>query len=158
MDRDRLKKIFGVGPKGAFISLLLLAIAGWVDYLWGHPVLLRDATPLRVSGVVLVVIGLGLHFWSFRTLQNWWANDRLCTFGPFAYFRHPMYAAWITFIFLGVALYLNSWIFLFWIVLLHPIWHRLVAKEEKMMLETFGDEYRAYAAQTGRFFFRIWNR
>jgi protein-S-isoprenylcysteine O-methyltransferase Ste14 len=54
------------------------------------------------------------------------------------------------------ALYFNSWIVLFFVVLLHPIWHRLVSREEKMMLEKFQDKYSEYAAQTGRFFPRIW--
>ncbi len=62
-----------------------------------------------------------------------------------------MYAAWITFISPGVAVYLNSWILLLWVVSLHPVWHRLVIHEEKMMCQRFQDEYRAYAQRTGRF-------
>ena len=84
-------------------------------------------------------------------------NNRLCTQGPFKLFPHPMYAAWITSICSGVILYLNSWVLLFWPVLLHPIWHSLVSKEEITMLENSGDEYREYAIRTGRFVPRIWN-
>ncbi len=155
MDRGKLRKIFGVGPKGAVISLLLLAIFAWIDRMMGNPAILLHSAPMKAAGAVLVVIGLGLHFWTVWTLRNWWLKDRLCTLGPFKCFRHPMYAAWITFISLGVALYLNSWVFLFWVVLLHPIWHRLVIQEETMMLENFGDAYRAYAIRTGRFIPRI---
>jgi protein-S-isoprenylcysteine O-methyltransferase Ste14 len=140
------------------ISLVILAIAVWVDRAWGHSAILTNPTPLKVVGVVIVIIGLGLYFWSFWTLRNWWAKDELCTMGPFKWFRHPMYAAWITFIIPAVALYLNSWIILLFAVLIHPIWHKLVTREEKMMFEIFREEYRSYSTRTGRFFPRIWNR
>lgn len=149
---SRLNKLFGVGPIGMSISLVMLAIAVCVDRVWGHSAILTNPTPLKVVGVVLVIIGLGLYFWSFWTLQNWWAKDELCTMGPFKWFRHPMYAAWITFIIPAVALYLNSWIILLFAVLIHPIWHQLVTREEKMMFEIFREEYRSYSTRTGRFF------
>lgn len=151
MNFSRFQKLFGVGPMGAAISLAMFAVAAWVDRLLGHPTLLMSAAPLKVVGSALVVAGLGLLFWTLWTLRNWWMKDQLCTMGPFMWFRHPMYAAWITFVALGVALYSNSWVFLFWAILLHPIWHQLVIQEEKMMRETFQAEYPAYAARTGRF-------
>jgi protein-S-isoprenylcysteine O-methyltransferase Ste14 len=158
MDISRPQKIFGVGPMGAVISLALLTTAVWVDRVLGHSAILANPAPIKVVGGGLAVIGLGLFFWSLWTLRRWWAKDELCTIGPFKWFRHPMYAAWITLILPAVALYLNSWIFLFFVVLTHPIWHQLVIREEKMMFEKFQNEYRAYAARTGRFFPRICNR
>jgi protein-S-isoprenylcysteine O-methyltransferase Ste14 len=157
MDAEKQQKLFGVGPVGALISLVLLIVAVWVDRILEHPAILTNPTPIKVIGAVLVVIGLGLHFWSMWTLRNWWGRDELCIQGPFKRFRHPMYAAWITFVLPGMALYLNSWIILFFVILLHPIWHQLVIREEKMMFEKFHDAYRAYAARTGRFFPRIWH-
>jgi protein-S-isoprenylcysteine O-methyltransferase Ste14 len=158
MNIGKLQQLFGVGPMGAVISFVLLVVAVWVDHLLGHPTILTNPAPLKIIGAVVVVIGLGLHFWSMWTLRNWWGKDELCIHGPFKWFRHPMYAAWITFVLPGMALYLNSWIILFFVILLHPIWHMLVIREEKMMFEKFHDEYRAYAARTGRFFPRIWDR
>jgi protein-S-isoprenylcysteine O-methyltransferase Ste14 len=158
MDISRLQKLFGVGPMGAVISLAVFMIAFWLDRLLGHPGILANPAPIKVVGGCMAVIGLGLHFWSVRTLGNWWAKDELCTKGPFKWFRHPLYAAWITFLIPAAALYLNSWTILVFAVLIHPIWHWLVLREEKMMLEKFQNEYRKYAAQKGRFFPRIWNR
>ncbi len=142
---------------GAAVSFLLLAFIYWIDRMVGHPAVMVNEIPMKTAGVFLVVIGLGLHFWAFFALRNWWVDNRLCTQGPFRFLRHPMYAAWITFICSGVILYLNSWVLLFWLVLLHPIWHLLVRKEETAMIENFGDEYREYAIITGRFVPRIWN-
>ena len=153
----RLKKLFGVGPIGAAISLVLLAIAVRVDRLLGHSTILTNPVLIKVVAGGLAVIGLGLLFWSSWTLRNWWSKDELCTMGPFKWLRHPMYAAWITFILPSVALYLNSWIILLFVVQLHPIWHKLVISEEKTISEKFQNKYSVYAARTGRFFPRIWN-
>ncbi|MGO9118875.1 MAG: methyltransferase family protein [Desulfomonilaceae bacterium] len=155
MDLSRFQKLFGVGPAGALVSLALLVAAAWLDRLLGHPTLSVHAAPLKIVGLALVFAGLVLHLWTLWTLRNWWLKDRLCTTGPFKWFRHPMYAAWITFMSLGVAMFLNSWVFLSWVILLHPIWHWLVVHEEKMMLDHFQDEYRSYATRTGRFMPKI---
>ena len=98
MDGEKIQKLFGVGPTGAAISFLLLALIGWIDYMVGHPAVMVDEIPMKTAGALLVAVGLGLHFWAFFALRNWWVNNRLCTRGPFKLFRHPMYAAWITFI------------------------------------------------------------
>jgi protein-S-isoprenylcysteine O-methyltransferase Ste14 len=147
----KLTKIFGVGPFGAVVSLALLAIAWRLDRALGHPEIYEHSVLMKLFAALFIVAGLGLHLWTFRTLRGWWARDQLCTGGPFTYFRHPMYAAWITFIALGAAILMNSWIYLLWCVLLQPLWHRLVVREETMMTETFDGEYLQYMKRTGRF-------
>lgn len=158
MGKSKLQKLFGIGPVGAAISLLLLALSAWADPKIGRPILMVHDAPMKALGIVLAILGLGLHFWSFWTLRHWWADGKLCTMGPFRYFRHPMYAAWITFVSSGVALYLNSWVYFLWLLLLHPIWHILVNKEEAAMMDAFGDRYGEYARRTGRFTPRLFNR
>jgi protein-S-isoprenylcysteine O-methyltransferase Ste14 len=158
MEIGRIDKLFGVGPKGALISLALFVASAWIDRLARHPPIIPSASILKDAGATLIILGLGLHFWALSTLRNWWKRDRLCTGGPFKWFRHPMYAAWITFVALGLVLVLNSWILLAWAAVLHPIWHRLVRKEEAMMVDRFGDDYRRYASRTGRFIPRVPHR
>lgn len=156
-DINKLKKIIGIGLTGAIISLFLFAIAVWADSMIKLSIFADNADLMKTIGIVLVVLGLVLHFWSFTTLRNWWVDDKLCTSGPFKHFRHPMYTAWITFISPGLALYLNSWFYLLWVLLLHVLWHRLVKKEEIIMINKFGDIYKNYANRTGRFFPKILN-
>ena len=155
MVHGRLQKLFGVGPTGAVISVILLAIAIRIDRALGHPEMFGLRPLTLVIGVLMICIGLALLFWTMHTLRNWWTKDQLCTGGPFRWLRHPMYAAWITLVSSGIAFYHNSWVLLAWAVALHPIWHYLVIREEKIMLECFGDEYRKYAARTGRFVPRL---
>jgi len=123
MAPNKLQKIFGVGPRGALISLVLLSLFVWADSRFFLPVSTNNFGLIKTLGIILIILGLGLHCWSFFTLRHWWSDNELCTSGPFKYVRHPMYAAWISLISPGIALYLNSWLFLPWVILLHPIWH-----------------------------------
>ena len=151
MNDNRRTKLFGVGPVGVVLSFFLLVVALLIDHRLGRPLILPYRPLMRVVGVVLVLVGLGLHFLTMYTLRSWWVEDRLCTRGPFRWFRHPMYAAWISFVCLGVAFLRDSWVLLAWVVVLHPLWHGLVTSEEKMMARRFPDEYPRYAKKTGRF-------
>ncbi len=146
-----LQKLFGIGPLGAAISLGVLMAATWADHRLGHAAIMDNPALLKIAGGALASMGLMVFARSIWTMRNWWAKDELCTRGPFRWFRHPMYAAWISFIFPAAALYFNSWIVLAAALLLHPVWHLLVRREEQMMLAKFQDAYRAYAARTGRF-------
>ena len=133
------------------ISAILLVAAIRADRALGHPPMPVHPPLIKTLGTILVCAGVVLLLWTVYTLRSWWIENRLCTNGPFRWFRHPLYAAWITFICPGAALYLGSWVLLAWALSLHPVWHRLVIREEKVMVGSFGDEYRRYAARTGRF-------
>jgi protein-S-isoprenylcysteine O-methyltransferase Ste14 len=150
------KKLFGVGPLGALLSGLILAACVWAERAGVHAPLTGQVTAVKIAAVFLIGAGAGLHFWTIFALRKWWIKGALCVAGPFRWFRHPMYAAWLTFIIPGVALYLNSWICVGGALLIHALWHGLVISEERMLLAIFGDEYRRYAASTGRFVPRLW--
>ncbi|VFQ47323.1 methyltransferase family protein [Desulfoluna butyratoxydans] len=152
-----LWRIFGVGPTGAGISLLMLGAMVWLDRIMGQPQLTGSGTIPVVAGCVLVVVGAVLHVLVFKNLTRWWVDGELCTRGPFGWCRHPMYAAWIGCIAPGIALAFNSWVVLFWPLAIRPAWHLLVSREEKAIRARFGAAYDEYAAVTPRFFPR-WNR
>ena len=82
-------------------------------------------------------------------------EHNLITTGIFKTLRHPMYAAhW--FWALGQALLLQNWIagpaFLIAFI---PLYAARVPREEAMMIENFGDEYRQLMSSTGRVFPKI---
>jgi protein-S-isoprenylcysteine O-methyltransferase Ste14 len=78
------------------------------------------------------------------------ANHSLVDTGIYRSMRHPMYAAfWRCGI--AQALLLHNWIAGFsYLASFVPMYVLRVPQEEQMMLDTFGDRYRAYMAQTGR--------
>jgi protein-S-isoprenylcysteine O-methyltransferase Ste14 len=148
---SKYNKLFGIGPLGILISLLVLGLLLLLDRALGHIRILAQPTTLRIVGLLLIGLWICWHSWAIMTIRSWWAGNRLCTTGPFRFVRHPLYAGGMFLADLGIALMLNSWIVLPWPILSYPIWSLLVRKEEKMMESVFGDEYRRYAAQTRRF-------
>jgi hypothetical protein len=58
--QNKLQKLFGVGPMGAALSLLLLAIFALADSKMNFPVIMAYAGLMKTVGVVLVILGLGL--------------------------------------------------------------------------------------------------
>jgi protein-S-isoprenylcysteine O-methyltransferase Ste14 len=113
---------------------------------------------LRWSGAALAVIALLSFIWIHRSLgSNFSAllkmKDRqtLVTFGPYRWIRHPMYTA---FYILHIAAFLltsNWFIGITWIAGLTAVIALRIQREEAMMIERFGDQYRSYMENTGRF-------
>lgn len=110
-------------------------------------------------GTVLILLSL-LVFWrSHADLGLNWSpsleirkEHKLITNGIFGYIRHPMYASqWIWVI--AQPLLLQNWLAgalnFFVFILFYTL---RVRAEEKMMLDTFGNEYREYMNKTGAVF------
>ena len=123
--------------------------------------------PLRLAPLVLgmacYAAGLWLFHRSHADLGRFWSitlevreGHRLITQGVYRRTRHPMYAALFLYS-VGQALALPNWFagpsYLMAFGLLFAL--RLRA-EERMMLETFGDEYVAYRARTKRLVPGVW--
>ena len=115
-----------------------------------------------IAGSLVFAAALWLLWRSHVDLDRNWTptlqiknNHALVTEGVFKYIRHPMYASHILW---GVAqlLLLHNWIAgPAMLVLMLPFYLYRVPREEKMMLEQFGDEYRAYRVKTGGFLPRL---
>ena len=110
-------------------------------------------------GVVLILLALFVFWRSHADLGLNWSpsleirtEHKLITNGIFGYVRHPMYASqWIWVI--AQPLLLQNWIAGFLNLLVFILFYTLrVRAEEKMMLDTFGDEYREYMNKTGAVF------
>lgn len=113
----------------------------------------------QVVGLVLYHLGIGLAIWGKRVMGAAWgppatrpdARDRevrLVTTGPFRYSRNPLYfGLWVGL--LGGYLALESWLVLA-VLATSLLFPRLLDAEERLMEETFGDRYQAYARRTSR--------
>lgn len=77
-------------------------------------------------------------------------GQSLVTGGVYSQIRHPMYAAhWLWAI--AQPLLLQNWIAgLAMLATFGPLYFYRIGREEAMMLDSFGDEYRSYMARTGR--------
>jgi len=116
---------------------------------------------LRWVGVGLGVASLPLLTWVHCTLGEHWSTvlqlrkgHALVTRGPYRWIRHPMYTA-LMLSFIGLSLVSAVWPLMVLVFLSILFFYRVVSREETMMVEQFGDEYRAYMKRTGRFLPRL---
>ncbi|MDP3696794.1 MAG: isoprenylcysteine carboxylmethyltransferase family protein [Candidatus Taylorbacteria bacterium] len=97
---------------------------------------------------VWIHANLGINFSSVLHVRE---KHTLSTTGPYKWVRHPMYTV-LFMHFLGI-LFLTENLFIGGVSLLGFI--IIIAgrlkNEERLMLETFGDDYRRYMERTGRF-------
>jgi protein-S-isoprenylcysteine O-methyltransferase Ste14 len=113
---------------------------------------------LRWTGVALGVVSFVLYAWSQATLGKAWSphlqmreEHQLVTTGPYARIRHPIYLALIGFL-TGIALVTANWFFIALLVVSLVVLALRIPKEEQMMIEDFGEEYKVYMQRTGRLF------
>jgi protein-S-isoprenylcysteine O-methyltransferase Ste14 len=108
-------------------------------------------------GTALFAAALWLFYRVHKELGRNWSDSlevreqhKLVTDGLYRYVRHPMYSAFFMWA-VAQALLLPNWFAGFsGIVGFGILFLFRVGREEQLMLDTFGDEYRAYMARTAR--------
>ena len=113
----------------------------------------------RLVGLPLVLGGLSLGAWFFRTLRGAGTPvdprepvETLVTDGPYRYSRNPGYLS-MAIIYVGVAGLANSLPSILLLpVALGVIRRGVIEREERYLEGLFGDEYLAYKARVGRWF------
>jgi len=135
---------------------MLLIMAYYLeDYLGLREMVTSDEA--RYSAfIILSIFGVSLLIWSLKSLTPGDRGRNLITVGAYKYFRHPLYAAFLLFINVGIAFLLNNFIYLLWAAILFPIWSFIVRNEEELMKNEFGEKYVAYSRNTWRFVPKLW--
>jgi protein-S-isoprenylcysteine O-methyltransferase Ste14 len=153
---ENSKDIPGVVVPPPLVFLAALAAGFLLD--WAVPVTVDPATtPVRMTGLVLVVLGGALMFAGLRAFTRAGTAfrpdrpaTRLITAGPFRYTRNPLYIA-LTLIYLGVALAAAKiWPAATLVPALAVIRYGVIAREETYLERKFGDGYRDYKSRVGR--------
>jgi protein-S-isoprenylcysteine O-methyltransferase Ste14 len=168
-NRSRTVKVARSWKSTQEIILLTLAWIGFfVPLVWvASPVFSFAEYPLRlvplIGGVAFLAGGLWLFHRSHADLGAYWSvtlevreHHRLVTQGVYRRVRHPMYSSLFLYS-LGQLLAVPNWVagpsYLVSFGILFALRFRV---EERMMLETFGDEYAGYMARTKRLVPRVW--
>ncbi|MFA5322529.1 MAG: isoprenylcysteine carboxylmethyltransferase family protein [Smithella sp.] len=139
-----------VGNRIAFFLAFLVSFLPWL--VIAHPRMILDA------GTGLLIVGSMFRQYSIRILGKYFtpevivnADHKVIERGPYRWIRHPGYTAAFI-MFLGVGLAFGNWLCL--VVLFGEacfVYRRRVMAEENALLDTIGEPYRAYMAQTKRF-------
>jgi protein-S-isoprenylcysteine O-methyltransferase Ste14 len=144
----------------AISSLLLIAffVLYAVNPSWLGVLSVPFPDWLRWTGGALGSVSFVLYGWSQATLGKAWSphlqmreEHHLVTTGPYARIRHPIYLALIGFL-TGIALVTANWFFVALLVVSIVVLALRIPKEEQMMIEDFGEEYKAYMHRTGSLF------
>jgi len=161
--RERLEDTAQVeGKVGAILLMVqgVYLIIAVPIYLLFSPSLFWFHLPipdwLRWLGVGVGIISLPFLTWVQHILGKHWTvslelqeDHKLVTSGPYRWVRHPMYTVHIVYFFAWVLVSANLLLLINYLLTIILMFAR-IPKEEKMLLEQFGDEYRAYMERTGR--------
>jgi protein-S-isoprenylcysteine O-methyltransferase Ste14 len=138
------------------LSLIAFLVLYAINPPWLGVLIVPLPDWLRWTGVALGGVSFVLYGWSQATLGKAWSphlqmreEHRLVTTGPYARIRHPIYLALIGFL-TGIALVTANWFFIALLVVSIVVLALRIPKEEQMMVEDFGEEYKAYMQGTGR--------
>ena len=139
----------------ALMAFLVMYIIGikWIE-AFSFPLLVW----LRWVGFGLGLLSVAFWTWTQINLDTQWSaqlqlakDHHLITTGPYARMRHPLYSAmfgWAA----ALGLLTANWIFVAMAVLSIAWTIVRIPKEEQMMIEAFGNEYKTYMQRTGSFF------
>lgn len=106
--------------------------------------------PFHMVSLAFIVFGFSVLAWSWPILHAALRGGKLAKTGIYARLRHPQYAGFVLIMF-GFLLQWPTILTLVMFPILVWMYVRLALKEERDAETEFGDEYRAYAAVTPRF-------
>jgi protein-S-isoprenylcysteine O-methyltransferase Ste14 len=152
VDRTREYVLMAISFCGLFLIPLIYVVSNQPKFA-SHPF----SPTLAWLGTLVFAAALALFYRVHQELGRSWSvtlelrdSHALVTHGLYRYVRHPMYSAFWLWA-LAQALLLPNWIAgLSGLVGFGVLFFARVGNEERMMLDAFGDEYRAYAARTKR--------
>lgn len=146
MQTNPLQKIKILPP---FYFLFALAI-GWVLELY-YPLDLFRAVWIYYTGLGMIVFSFGLAIWSAMEFKR--ANTSIdvrqnttsmVTSGPYRFSRNPLYLS-VLLLTVGLSLSLNLGWVIGALILIVPLFHyKVIKQEETYLLQLFEDEYRRY--------------
>ena len=111
----------------------------------------------QIIGGFLLVVSVAFARWAFVTMRQagtsanpYKSSAALTIAGPFRYSRNPIYVA-MTGLYLGLAFFLNAaWLLMLLVPLLLFMYWGVIRREERYLLEKFGDVYTSYQSRVRR--------
>ena len=157
----KLKEFLGYAL-GGLMFVLLIPTLMWLAA--GMPNLLAAPVARMIIALILAVLGLSLSVWSIVYMRRKGDGNpmdafghevaprtkHLMTEGPYRLSRNPMLTGSFIY-FVGVCVWLWTWLALLVYVAFIAIMLVQVRSEERRLRRDFGEEYEAYCRRTGRF-------
>ena len=135
-----------------FLFLIGVIVGYALDPTWMRAMDLAIPAAARWVGFVIGLLGVGMAGWAQVTLGRQWSaqlqltqGHQLVTSGPYAFIRHPIYAALIA-VSIGFALVTANWLFIGFGALSIGMSIGRIPREERMMRQGVAG-YVDYAAE-----------
>lgn len=147
------KLLTSLNSLGLFIIPFVYVLTSWLDFANYHIPSWCGWIGCLIFVAALWLLwrshaDLGINFSPQMQLKS---GHALILTGVFQYIRHPMYTAHLLWA-LAQILLLQNWIAGFSMLVFQVLLYVYrIPREEKMMLEIFGEDYRSYMERTGRF-------
>jgi len=148
------------GDKGSFTMISIATLMGVVtDFILRFINIGSFVGIFQWVGMTVTIAGLALREWVLIKLGRFFSRTvqiekghKIISAGPFKWIRHPAYTGMVL-IYAGFILSIGTWVgaLVTSMIILVSLFHRINI-EEKILLETFGDEYREYMSKTWRLF------
>jgi protein-S-isoprenylcysteine O-methyltransferase Ste14 len=163
--RPGATKIRAAGS-GRFVGLTILVSTAVIANVTPRMIpaaAIRPAPAAFAAGMVVLLAGLVLRGWSFKTLGQYFTHTVMVSSdqpvvarGPYRVLRHPSYTGVLLAI-TGIGLASANWADLAGLILVTvtALLVRIHA-EESALMATLGDRYRVYAAQHKRLVPLVW--
>jgi len=145
---ERLSR-WGIGPRITWGAIAYAAVVAAASYFRPDVCIIHSLSyaVFLVAGVVLLVAGIPLWIAGVVAAMTAYHNDALVTSGAFRLVRHPVYAAWIVFLFPAIALLCRSWPLLGTSLVAYGIFKLSIKREDEYLEQRFGQAYREYRAR-----------
>jgi len=157
--RQGATTVGGAGRRGAARACRMLYLAPPLV----PAAAIRPGAAAFAIGFVILLAGLVLRGWSIKTLGGYFtgsvkvsADQPVITAGPYRVLRHPSYTG-LLLIMTGFGLASANWVGaagMAVLTLAGLLWR--IQAEERALLATLGDPYRAYAARHKRLVPLVW--
>jgi len=153
-----------VGTIVYFLEALLylfLVFTGLISVLYAFPFYIQFLFVFytQILGLVFTFAGYFLFIWSVVARGTYavsWEmpeKQKLVTWGPYRYVRHPSYLGYFL-MFFGLFFLWPNLLTLFPMTAV-PGYYHVTLEEERLLTQRFGDEYLKYQKKTGRFIPRL---
>ena len=145
--------IIRIGGLALWLSPLVYLInPAWMNW---SKIGLPEWTRWLGAGVgIFCVMGI---YWLFSSIQTGITpvsatrkNHKLATHGIYKYIRHPLYTIGSSF-FISIGVMADNWLIIGLGIFAFLLMAIRTPKEEENLIAKFGDEYREYMKQTGKF-------
>ncbi|MBC8523859.1 MAG: isoprenylcysteine carboxylmethyltransferase family protein [Chlorobium phaeobacteroides] len=140
-----------------FLWIFIVVSYAWYPS-WMNVLKLPFPLWLRYGGAGAGFMAFVLLIATMKSLGRYWSplpqlmeGHELITSGPYRFVRHPMYAAMMV-LFVSFALVTANVLVTISSLLAILLTLKWCNKEERMLMDHFGDEYREYMKHSGRFF------